>query len=86
MRNVLLKVHLYLGLVAAIFLVILGLTGAVIAFEFDIDHWMHRSLWYVKTGPRILPEEDLVRAVAGALCPGARGGHTDLARSPTWCR
>jgi uncharacterized iron-regulated membrane protein len=69
LRNLLLKVHLYLGLAAAIILVILGLTGAVIAFEFDIDHWMHRSIWYVKTGTRILPEEDLVRAAQERFAP-----------------
>ena len=69
MRNLLLKVHLYLGLVAAVFLVILGVTGAIIAFETDIDHWVHRSLWYVETRPRMLPEEDLVRAVQERFAP-----------------
>jgi uncharacterized iron-regulated membrane protein len=67
--------------VAAIFLVILGLTGAVIAFEFDIDHWMHRSLWYVRTGPRILPEEDLVRAVEQRFAP-ARVAAIQIWRQP----
>ena len=49
MRNILRKLHLYAGLVAAIFLVILGLTGTIMAFEGDIDHWLHPGVWYVKT-------------------------------------
>ncbi len=36
MRGILLKIHLCLGLAAALFLVILGLTGSVMAFEDDI--------------------------------------------------
>jgi uncharacterized iron-regulated membrane protein len=63
LRRIILKVHLYLGLASAIFLIILGLTGSIIAFEGDIDHWMRPSLWYAKTGPHTLPEADLVRAV-----------------------
>jgi uncharacterized iron-regulated membrane protein len=81
LRNLLLKVHLYLGLVAAIFLVILGLTGAIMAFEGDIDHWMHRSLWYVNTGARTLPEEDLVRAAQQRFAP-ARVAAIQILRQP----
>ena len=40
-RIILLKIHLWLGLTAALFLVILGLTGSVMAFEEDIIHWTH---------------------------------------------
>jgi uncharacterized iron-regulated membrane protein len=69
LRNLLLKVHLYIGLAAAIFLVILGVTGAIIAFEAEIDRAMHSSLWYVKTGPHMLPEEDMVRTVQEHFAP-----------------
>jgi uncharacterized iron-regulated membrane protein len=62
MRGLLLKTHLYLGLVAALFLIVLGLTGSVIAFESDIPHWLHRDLFYVETKPRALPESALVMA------------------------
>ena len=74
MRNVILKVHLYLGLTAAIFLVILGLTGAIIAFEGDADHWMHPSLWYAKGGPRTLPEANLIRAAQEKFAPARVAG------------
>ena len=69
LRYVLLKVHLYLGLVAAIFLVILGLTGAIIAFEPEIEHLLHSGDWYVKTGPRTLPQAELIRAAQEKFAP-----------------
>jgi uncharacterized iron-regulated membrane protein len=68
-RAVLLKIHLYLGLTAAIFLVVLGLTGSVMAFENDIDHWLHPGLFYVTPGSRALPEQDLIRAAEQRLAP-----------------
>jgi uncharacterized iron-regulated membrane protein len=68
-RNILLKVHLYLGLAAGIFLVILGITGAIIAFEGDVDRWMRPGLWYAKGGPNPLPETDLIRAAQEKFAP-----------------
>jgi uncharacterized iron-regulated membrane protein len=62
-RKVLLKIHLWLGLAAAVFLVILGLTGSIMAFEVDIDHWMHPGLWHVTPGSRTLPESELIAKV-----------------------
>jgi len=59
-RKIVLTVHLYLGLAAGIFLAILGLTGSVMAFEGDLDHWLHPDLWYVTPGQKLLPENDLV--------------------------
>jgi uncharacterized iron-regulated membrane protein len=63
LRSVVLKIHLYLGLVAAIFLAILSLTGTVMAFEGDINHWLHPDLWYVTPAARVLPENDLISIV-----------------------
>lgn len=85
MRSALLKIHLYLGLTAAIFLVILGLTGSVMAFEGDIDRWLHPSLWYVKAGPRVLGEGELIAKVQRKFAPARVGGvemsqHPDLAQ------
>jgi uncharacterized iron-regulated membrane protein len=59
-RKLVLTIHLYLGLATGIFLAILGLTGSVMAFENDIDHWLHPDLWYVTPGQKPLPENDLV--------------------------
>jgi uncharacterized iron-regulated membrane protein len=62
-RKIVLTIHLYLGLAAGIFLAILALTGSVMAFEGDIDHWLRPGLWYVAPGRKLLPENDLVSIV-----------------------
>ncbi|HZU28322.1 MAG TPA: PepSY-associated TM helix domain-containing protein [Bryobacteraceae bacterium] len=68
-RSVVLTTHLCLGAAAALFLFILGLTGAILAFENDIDHWLYPSLYYVQAGPRTIPEADLVAAVERRFAP-----------------
>lgn len=62
-RSLILKIHLFLGLAAAIFLLILGLTGSIMAFEGDINHWLHPGLWYVTPHGAPLPENDLISIV-----------------------
>jgi uncharacterized iron-regulated membrane protein len=73
-RAVFLKIHLWLGLAVAIFLVILGLTGSIMAFEGDIDHWLHASLWYVKVRPQSLPQQELIDRVQGQFGPARVAG------------
>jgi uncharacterized iron-regulated membrane protein len=68
-RKIILKLHLYLGLISAIFLVILGLTGSVMAFEGQLDHWLHPSRWYVTVCPQPLPESQLVQIVEQRFAP-----------------
>jgi uncharacterized iron-regulated membrane protein len=72
-RKLLLQIHLWLGLAAALFLVVLGLTGSIIAFEGDIDHWLHPARWFVTAQDRVLPEADLVRAVEQKYAPARVG-------------
>lgn len=72
-RKVVLQIHLYLGLVGTIFLVILGITGSVMAFEGDIDHWLHPRLWYVAAGANPLPEGDLIGKVERQFAPARAG-------------
>ncbi|HVW87496.1 MAG TPA: PepSY-associated TM helix domain-containing protein [Bryobacteraceae bacterium] len=86
LRKAVLKVHLYLGVSAAFFLIVLGLTGSVMAFENDIPHWLHRDLWYVKAGPRVVPEQDLIRAAETRCAPARVTGilfprHPDIAQA-----
>ena len=73
LRKLLLQIHLWLGLAAALFLIVLGLTGSIIAFEGDIDHWLHPARWYVTPRDRVLPEADLVRAVERKYAPARVG-------------
>jgi uncharacterized iron-regulated membrane protein len=67
-RKLLLRVHLWLGVAAGLFLAVLGITGSIIAFEGDIDHWLHPSRWYV-SGDRPLSPGALVAAVEQRLPP-----------------
>jgi uncharacterized iron-regulated membrane protein len=84
-RRLLLKVHLYLGLTAALFLVILGLTGSVMAFENDIPRWLNSDLFYVKVGPRALPEQELIRIAELRFAP-ARVRFVQFLRQPNLAR
>jgi uncharacterized iron-regulated membrane protein len=68
-HKIVLKIHLYLGLVAALFLIILGFTGSVIAFEGDIDHWQHAGFWYVPDSGKSLPEGELIAGVERQFAP-----------------
>jgi len=48
LRKILLPAHLVLGLVSFVFLAILGVTGSLIAFESEIDHWLNGKLSWVQ--------------------------------------
>jgi len=67
-RKLLLKIHLYMGLAAGLFLIILGLTGSILAFEGDIDHWLHPDFWHVVEG-HALSEGDLIAVVERKFGP-----------------
>lgn len=68
-RRLALKLHLYLGLISGIFLVILGLTGSVMAFEGQLDHWLHPGRWYVTARAQALPESRLVQIAERRFAP-----------------
>ena len=78
LRKVILKVHLYLGLTAALFLLLLGLTGSIMAFEGDIDHWVHPHDWYVAPRDHQLSEAALIANVEQQVSP-ARVGMIQIA-------
>jgi uncharacterized iron-regulated membrane protein len=48
MRKLLLNLHLYVGLAAAFFLVWLSVSGAIIAFEGELNRTFHPQLTNVK--------------------------------------
>jgi len=80
-RSLVLKVHLYLGLVAAVFLVILSATGAVMAFEHDIERWVDPGLWHASIGHQLLDEDRLV-AIAEATFSNTRVTAIQIAPRP----
>jgi uncharacterized iron-regulated membrane protein len=69
MRKLLLNLHLYAALAVGVFVVILGATGSVMAFEDQLDHLFHPHLFYVTPKARSLPLIDLANAAA-ARFPG----------------
>jgi uncharacterized iron-regulated membrane protein len=68
-RTLFLKVHLWLGLTAAIFVICLGLTGSIMAFQDDIEHALHPGFWYVKPASQTMPEALLIRTVEQRFAP-----------------
>ena len=44
MRKASVSLHLVLALVSSLVVMSLGITGAIMAFEPEIDHWQHRAL------------------------------------------
>ena len=49
MRAIMLRLHRYLGLTIALFLVITGLTGAVISWDHELDEWLNPHLFEAQT-------------------------------------
>ena len=67
MRKFLLTVHCYVGLAVAVFLVVAGLTGSILVFGSDYDHWLHPSLWRVMPEGALPTEQELVDRVERQL-------------------
>lgn len=73
-RNVLVLLHRYTGLILALYLVLVGLTGSVIAFKEEIDGWLNPQWESLPAGNlpgNPLPVDRLV-AVAEKRHPQAR--------------
>jgi uncharacterized iron-regulated membrane protein len=66
MRKVLLWFHLVAGLTSALFLIALGLSGALLVFENEIDHTLNRSLTHVQPELTLLPLDELTERVERA--------------------
>ncbi len=80
-RKLLFNLHLYTALITGAFIVILGLTGSVMAFEPEIDHLRHWKLAYVTPQPPVLSLAEISAAVSKAF-PGAHIVDYGLSTSP----
>jgi uncharacterized iron-regulated membrane protein len=64
-RDALVRLHRWVGLAMAVFLVIAGLTGSIIAFNHELDAWLNPELFHVTTrGPAQDPLELAARVQA----------------------
>lgn len=62
-RPLLLRLHRYVGLAIAAFLVTAGLTGSVIAFKQELDEWLNPDLFFTGTAGQFLPPQTLVNGI-----------------------
>lgn len=46
-KNIFVRLHRYLGLSTAVFLIIAGATGSVLAFYHELDEWLNPDLFYI---------------------------------------
>lgn len=65
-RPLLVLLHRYVGLTIAGFLIVAGLTGAVIAFEKEVDGWLNPAMMRVEPDRRSLPLNELVARIERA--------------------
>jgi uncharacterized iron-regulated membrane protein len=65
LRKLLLNLHLWAGLVAAIFLLLLGFTGSIMVFEDEIDRALNAKLTRVTPGERRLTLTEMKSRLEG---------------------
>lgn len=73
MRKLIFNLHLYGALIAGLFVVVIGVTGSIMAFEDDIDRLTHPGLFHVEPQGAAMPVADLLKAAQKAY-PGQRIG------------
>jgi uncharacterized iron-regulated membrane protein len=81
MRRLVFNLHLYAALIAGAFILVLGLTGSIMAFEQEIDHVLHWRLTYVKPQGRVLSLGEIRAAIEKAF-PGEPVGAYELSTAP----
>lgn len=67
MRKLIINLHLYASLSVAVFVVILGITGSIMAFEQELIRVFHPGLSYVKPQSQSLSLADIGAAVTKAF-------------------
>jgi uncharacterized iron-regulated membrane protein len=81
MRKLIFNLHLYGALVAGLFVVIIGVTGSIMAFEDDLERLTHPALYHVEPQGTPMPVADLLKAALKAY-PGAKIGSMRLPQDP----
>ena len=67
MRKLLFNLHLYTALIAGVFILILGVTGSIMAFEPELDHLFNAKLFKVEPRGQLLPVAAVIEAVSKAM-------------------
>jgi uncharacterized iron-regulated membrane protein len=82
MRKLIFNLHLYGALAAGLFVVIIGVTGSIMAFEDDIDRLANPALFHVQPQGMPLSLTDLFKAAQRAY-PGQKINYIRLPLSAT---
>lgn len=64
MRKLILRLHLLIALIGRVFILLLGLTGSVLAFEPELDRLFHPQMSYVKPSGSILSLREIGEAAS----------------------
>ena len=67
MRKLIFNLHLYFALAAGAFIILMGLTGSVMAFETELDRLTHPKRSYVQPGNKSLSLEEIGERVRAAF-------------------
>lgn len=62
MKSVLRTLHRWCGLVTAVFLIISGVTGSLLAFEHELDAWLNPELFYTGNSQSVQPVQPALAA------------------------
>jgi uncharacterized iron-regulated membrane protein len=82
MRKLLFNFHLYFALIVGLFVVTIGVTGAILAFEEDLDRLFNPQFFHVQAAATPMPAADLFRAAEAAF-PGQKINNLRLPQSAT---
>jgi len=82
LRTVLVKLHLYVGLVFGLLFILLGLTGTVISWRDEIDEWLNPDLLQGASATRLPVGAATVEALTARLMADPRYGKPNLLMLP----
>lgn len=74
--------HRFFGLAAALWLLLLALTGSVIAFHDEVDGWLNADLHTIASDVRVTPDVDAALRTAQATLTGFVPRYIDLPDAP----
>jgi uncharacterized iron-regulated membrane protein len=74
LRKILLKLHLYISLWLGLFLAIAGLTGSILVYGEEIDHWLNSDILAVEVGSSLQPLQNIL-ATADQVSPIKHPAH-----------
>jgi uncharacterized iron-regulated membrane protein len=66
LRRVIFQIHLWAGVLLAVYAIVIGLTGSALVFKDQIERATQPSLYHVAPGPRQLTLDDTVRRIQSA--------------------